>query len=475
MFASIVDQIADYPSPSGQYSPNERYPEYRYAHLSGAPNPVYSAVRRSFAQAGLDGAKFGTPGWNPLGQWVAPGADVFILCNFVYHRRPGESDENFLGKCTHAGVLRPLIDYLLIAVGPQGRVRFGNAPIQACDWARVLRETSADVLLRFYQALGEPVQARDLRLLVSSRSRTGRVRHEERRNESAAVSVELGRDSFLAGLPPGSFRLLRVSDYDSRKTVAWHGEGQHTYLVNREVLDADVVVSVPKLKTHEKVGLTLALKGCVGAVASKECLAHHRRGLPSRGGDEYRQDATGLKRVASALHDWVQVTDPRGVAGRFLRVPDRILRSLLHRYTSGIGGSWSGNDTAWRMALDLARILSLAAPDGSMGERVVRQHLVLLDGVVGGEGEGPLRPTAVRSGFVMFSDNPVLADHAAARLVGFAPDRLALLREAGRAVPSEGWREARIVCFGRELKTADDLPVVRRFRPPRGWEGASIG
>lgn len=43
-------------------------------------------------------------------------------------------------------------------------------------------------------------------------------------------------------------------------------------------MDADVIVHVPKLKTHEKVGITCALKGVVG---SKECLAHYRAGGPA--------------------------------------------------------------------------------------------------------------------------------------------------------------------------------------------------
>ena len=103
---SIVrDSGLSYPA-KGPYSPPERYPEYRYPDLSNNGNGVYAAVRQCFVQAGLDAGRFGTPEWNPLGQWIKPAQRVFVLCNFVHHRRPNESQAAFASKCTHGSVLR---------------------------------------------------------------------------------------------------------------------------------------------------------------------------------------------------------------------------------------------------------------------------------------------------------------------------------------------------------------------------------
>ena len=54
--------------------------------------------------------------------------------------------------------------------------------------------------------------------------------------------------------------------------------GRHRYLVARELIEADVVFNVPKLKTHKKAGVTGALKNLVGINGHKAYLPHHRKG-----------------------------------------------------------------------------------------------------------------------------------------------------------------------------------------------------
>ena len=52
---------------------------------------------------------------------------------------------DFYAKCTHGSVLRAILDYVLLAL-EEGTVRFGNAPVQSCNWERVLEETGAEGL-----------------------------------------------------------------------------------------------------------------------------------------------------------------------------------------------------------------------------------------------------------------------------------------------------------------------------------------
>lgn len=462
-----------YPAGGDGFSPGVAYPEYRHGGASARPNEVYALVRDTLAQAGLDRERFGTPEWNPLGELVPPGAKVFVLCNFVYHRRPDESGEAFFSKCTHGSVVRALVDYLLIAVGPAGRVRFGNAPVQSCEWERVLADTGADEVEAFYRARGLPVEARDLRMVVTHRDFLGRVTGVEERDAAAGtVAVDLAADSLLAGVSADG-TLLRVSEYDPGRTVAFHAGGRHLYVLNREVLDADVVFSLPKLKTHEKVGITVGLKGSVGAVGHKDCLAHHRFGPPGAGGDEYPNDPTGLLRLQSRFHDHAYRTRPGGW-GNVLRVVDRIFRRVQTR-TVRIGpGSWWGNDTAWRMTLDIFRVLQHATPDGRMHDAPVRPHHLLVDGVVGGEGYGPLRPSPVAAGVVVFSREVAVGDAACARLMGYDPARIPLVRQAFAPmrypVAAGGPEGARVVDGGRET-TVDGLGTDRVFAPPHGWRG----
>ena len=54
-----------------------------------------------------------------------------------------------------------------------------------------------------------------------------------------------------------------------------------------------------------------------------------------------------------------------------------------------MGGGWYGNDTVWRMVLDLNRILIYGNPDGSMSDTPRRVFYSLTDALICGEGEWP--------------------------------------------------------------------------------------
>ena len=471
----IVDKNLVYPK-DGSFSPNERFPEYRYSDITTKPNFVYSAVRNCLAQPGLDYENFGSTSWNPLGEYIQPGQKVFVLCNFVYHRRRSETEDCFAAKCTHGSVLRPLLDYLLLAVGASGSVHFGNAPVQSCKWSSVLAQTKAQQVLDFYHSIGEPVKAQDLRLYVAERSLLGSVEKLEERDEQDAVFIDLSNKSLLDKITNVKTAHFRLSDYDPRRTEAFHSQGSHVYVLNKQLLEADVVVSLPKLKTHEKVGITCALKGCVGAIAHKDCLAHHRFGSPDIGGDEYPTDHYYIKRLVSGFHDWVQQSSANSFSGNFLRVIDRISRSGLRRLVPVTAGAWWGNDTAWRMALDIARIIRYATVEGEMQPLPVRQHLVLVDGVIGGEGAGPLKPTPVQSGVILFADDPVIADYACAKLMGFDPAKIPMVCEASvlkdYPLTEQLIAQESIVYNGKKSVVMDLGEMVeKRYQPSPGWQG----
>jgi uncharacterized protein (DUF362 family) len=477
--ASAAD--ACYPEPGDFFSPAQRHPEYAFDHLSARPNPAYELVRRCLAQLGLDKERLDTPDWNPLRDYVAPGSSVFILCNFVHHRRTRESREAFFAKCIHGSVLRAVCDYALLAVGPEGSVGVGNAAVQSCRFEAVLAETGAAHALDFYRDRGAPVAVRDLRSFVSDRSALGRVRSARDVGASEdSVEIDLGADSLLrevAGSDEHPAR-FRIADYQPASIEAFHSGGTHRYRIHHAILDSDVVIHLSKLKTHEKVGVTCGLKGCVGAVTHKDCLAHYRFGSPALGGDEYPAALRFLHPV-SWLHDRVNARGPRGPFQGPLQVLDRGARAILRRVGARTGGGWSGNDTAWRMALDLARILHYADTGGRMQREIQRTHLSLVDGIIGGEGAGPLSPDPVRSGAVLFADQLASGDRVACRLMGFDPDAFPLVREASRsaryplgprAVPVEEIR------FDGASIGEEQVPAVasRAFRPPAGWRGALV-
>ena len=90
-----------------------------------------------------------------------------------------------------------------------------------------------------------------------------------------------------------------------------HQIGRHRYLIAREIIEADLVINLPKLKSHKKSCVTGALKNLIGINGNKEFLPHHRKGGSESGGDCY-EGGSSLKLAAENLYDFAN----RRPAGR---------------------------------------------------------------------------------------------------------------------------------------------------------------
>ena len=143
------------------------------------------------------------------------------------------------------------------------------------------------------------------------------------------------------------------------------------------------------------------------------------------------------------------------------------------------GGNWSGNDSCWRMAADLAKIFFFMAGDGTFRSVPARRMFCLVDGVIGGDGQGPLAPDPVASGCVVAGVNPLAVDMAATRLMGFDVEKI---RQLGiRSLPDWDFgvrtpRDLQIAVDGQPVEAERFFspawsPPVPAFRPHPGWVG----
>ena len=369
-------------------------------------------------------------GWanerGPLGNVIAPGTRVLIKPNLVLHRNEGPGGVDPL--VTHPSLIRATVDAALQAGA--SRVLVGDAPIQGCDLPVLLRTTGLDAWASTLVKQDPRFKGiRDFRRTTCVLVRGVRVAAEHKQPLENFVLFDLGSESLLQPITNGGDR-FRVTWYDPRLLHSTHGPGFHKYLVSREIMDADVVISLPKLKTHRKAGITCALKNLVGINGNKEYLPHHRLGGSAAGGDCYPGDSL-VKRALEYVADRQNLTDSY-VAGAFWHGLD-IALSRISRWQGdslGIDGSWSGNDTVWRMCLDLNRILLYGRADATMTDRVQRRVIHIVDAVMAGQGNGPLAPDPLPMGLILAAQNAAATDWVGARLLGYDPVRIPLVHGA---------------------------------------------
>ena len=473
------------------FDASEEMPEWPGASLSTEDNPAYRSVRRLLHEMGLDAGRFGTSEWNPLGDIIQPGQTVVLKPNLVTHLNHGAKNLKLTDTdslVTHGSVVRAVADYAAHAASPGGRLIICDCPLQGTDWEAVTRLTGLDAVVRHLEVAfpNVDISLRDFRLGTAT-VRHGRIvaRHDDATRRKEYAEVDLGDRSLLATSDLRA-RDFGVTQYSRRRMRSAHSATVNKYLIPNDVLHAHVFINLPKMKTHMKTGVTCALKNLVGINGHKDYLPHFRYGSPRHGGDEYpdgnwwwdvtwaithrewQLDGGKRKRLLDSLARACRYASP--LIGRFPR----------DRYQLG-GGSWYGNDTAWRMCLDINRAFLYYDRQSNevRGQRPGQvSYLALADALVAGEGAGPLSPSPVQTGLMAASYNPVALDTVATAIMGFEPASVPLVAR-GYDVNDLGLTpftvdDVRIIVDGkpRHVTSYVDEAQLPQFEPWGGFRGA---
>jgi len=429
-----------------------------------SPDSVSSQIREALLACGL-GQKLADV---PLADVVEPGATVLIKPNWVVHEhRRGEGRGCLV---THEEFILAALREVLAA--RPGRVIVGDAPIQMCNWKELVPRSLTEQIKREGHTRNVPVEVTDFRRTTMRRGMLNAVVQEDLRPAERFIVFDLRDDSILEPLSRSDAR-FRVADYNPDYLARTHGPGRHEYLLCEEALHADVVLSLPKLKTHQKAGITGALKNLVGLNGNKDYLPHHRLGSPRQGGDCYPRGSR-RKRLAERLEDAANRRLGNTSYVRW-RLAARAARLLAAGDAGRMDGAWYGNDTVWRMVLDLNRIVRYGRPDGTMSDIPQRRVVSLTDAIIAGQGDGPLRPDPLVLGVVTCSESPVAADTVHAALMQLDSDRIPLVREASGTyrwpLTADSPRpECRL---GAERLSVEQvaLRLGKPSIPARGWMG----
>jgi len=469
--SSLENVVAVIQSPTAGYGPMPQ-PVPAPELTSGECRTVAQAtLRELFRIWGLDLQSLGSRQWNPLGAFIRPGSRVVLKPNWVLHRN--KSGQGIDCLLTHASLIKAVLEY--VALAHPRSVVVGDAPVQGCDFEALRRACGLSTLAEVCRGRGFDVAIVDFRRTLLPGEKLGRTRIENHRGMENFVLFDMKGESLLEPLASDAGK-FRVTMYNPELMWKTHAPGRHQYLIAREVVEADVVINLPKLKCHKKAGITGALKNLVGINGNKEYLPHHRRGGTADGGDCY-PGKSWLKEKAESLLDVANRREPGLVQGLLGRCAHLLRGSAwMLGADDNLEGSWHGNDTVWRTSLDLQRILRYGHEDGTLRETPQRSVISITDAIVAGEGEGPMAPRPVKAGFLTGALNPAAADWVHARLMGFDPYKIPLVREAFTdfKYPLTTFEPSAVrVCMVDRVQHVDEIRPfnARVFLPPKGWRG----
>ncbi len=338
---------------------------------------------------------------------------------------------------THPKLLVAILDELARRLGGVGTLSVCDAPHTYADFSKILargnlRQELETLRKRWPRMI---IEAIDLRREIWIRKDEVTVRRLANSEDPRGyVRCNLARHS-LFYRHPGEGRYYGA-DFDAGVVNAHHRQDVHEYLLAGTPIKCDLFVNVPKLKTHKKTGITCCLKNLVGINGDKNWLPHHTIGTPQTHGDEFPNMNFANRLETYAKTAGMSLMRRIPVLGNFAYRKMRNLgKSVLGDSETKIrNGNWFGNDTCWRMALDLNRALLYGDSDGQFrGSDDPKPYIGIVDGIMGGQGNGPLCPSPVASHVLFGGSDPGGLDALGLQLMGFDYRDIPIVNQAFNA------------------------------------------
>lgn len=408
-------EVYEYPKANNLFAPSCRYPEYPFEQISDESNEVYDMVRHSLYGLGLDADNYGKPEWNPLGEYIEPGNTVVIKPNLVKNY---DDKAQYTCTLTHPSVVKAVLDFCVIAKAKH--IIVGDAPIQSADLQQIANDYHYQELISYYQEQGISIEYFDFRNFVSKQEKNGLIIPVVEKDDEPdkCVVVHMGRHS--KHYNPDEQKTYETCGYDDAEINHRHNGERHDYVIASKILEADVIINMPKPKTHRFAGLTGAQKNFVGCCSDKESLPHFTLGSPCIGGDESNKNTLHAKSISYFYRRYMQENkDEHYKKAIFYQFFYRALQKIKNRKTY-IHGAWYGNDTIWRTIIDLNKIMLYADKEGEIHFDCPQRKIVTIgDMIIAGQKDGPLYPLPKPLGIIMVSRNCAIFDYVFCKMAGF--------------------------------------------------------
>jgi len=413
---------------------------------------------------------------------VKPSQKIVLKPNFVrqsHLNRPNDWEY----VITHPSIIRIVLEKVVELLRGEGEVLIVDAPQTDSDYEEIIRRIGLKSIVEsVQQTTTVRIEFFDLREEQWIEKNGVTVRVKKLTGDPAGyVSVNLGKNSAFYDKKNKEYY---GADYDRSETMKYHNDADNIYVMSKTILESDVFINLPKMKTHKLGGVTGCLKNVVGTCAIKNSIPHHTVGSPDIGGDRSISESgkAGIEsRIKNVAYNLMKKKKPlinysiaglKYIAGFFLGSRDS---------NTVRNGSWYGNDTIWRSIIDLNKIILYVDKEGVLCEKPQRKYYAVVDGVVAGEGEGPMAPDPKPCGLLLAGNNPVCVDAVMATLMGFDWKKIPSIREAMNSAkasyPLTNETECSIVLRSNQRKWDGKVlcgfqsEETLLFRPHFGWIG----
>ena len=409
---------------------------------------------------------------------IRPKDKVLLKPNFVQESRNQDNDWEYV--ITHPVLITAILE-ILCDILHGGSIILADAPMTGSSFKKILEHLPVDKWKMLCKTKGIPFDIIDLRDEEWVMAKNGIIlkRIKQQGDPLGKVLTNVQGESSEFYFKPRTGQKLYGADYDIKETNTAHDGINNYYSVSKSVIHADVFINIPKLKTHKKAGITCCLKNLVGINTNKNLLPHHTIGTPREGGDQFASNSSSSV-AESKMTMWAKNLVVRFKFLSPILVPLKKLAVLVwgdNKKTARSGG-WYGNDTLWRTIIDLNKVMfysdenGVLKPDADVNRK---RYIGIVDGILAGQGNGPVEPDEIKAGVVICGTNPVAIDCVAAKIMNFDYMKIPQIVHAFKSVKykliAERYEDIACVYNGAETKIGDFSFPHMQWDAPQGWVG----
>lgn len=356
-------------------------------------------------------------------QIINSGDTVLLKPNFVQEKRERDDDWDYV--ITHPFIISAVIKLICEQKNKPSKVILADAPMTGASFLRILDHFPVSEWVELFRNSHIQFDIVDLRdeewkmasngIILDKKKLTG--------DPNGKVLCNLKDENSEFFNKPKTRQKLYGADYDIKETNDAHNGSDNYYSVSKTVIQADVIINLPKLKTHKKGGITCCLKNMIGINTNKNLLPHHTIGNTRDGGDQFADNS-----ASTSIESKVTMIAKNAVTRFHFLTPMLVplkriaLKVWGDNNQTARSGGWYGNDTLWRTILDLNKIMFYSDDSGSLREDKTnnrKRYIGIVDGIYGGKGNGPLDPERIDAGILICGLNPVAIDCVAAKVMGY--------------------------------------------------------